>query len=59
MTHQPLSSWSLNSLGFRQYIIQFHGSAAQERVSRHTQEDSGECAAVPYSTARCSVIYKR
>lgn len=56
-TYRPLNNWSLNSRGFRQYSIQFYGSAERERVILHTQDDSGECAGAPPSTARSSVIY--
>lgn len=41
MTFQPLSIWSLNSLGSRQYSILFYGSAVQARVILHSQEDPG------------------
>jgi len=56
-TYRPLSTWSLNSLWFLQYGIQFYGSTAQARVILHTQEDCWECAGAPYSTARGGVIY--
>jgi len=57
MTYRPLNNRSLNSRGCRQYSDQFYGSAARASVILRKQDDSGECAGAPYSTARGSVTY--